>query len=325
LGTAKKLVKKATKIAKRVVPAAATLGLSEVRKLGMKSKTFRKLGAGALGLSGLGMVLQPEQMGIKNKESQAMYTRAQRLQRIATGAVAGIAGGMAAAPAFAGMGGSLAGMLPTTAGGWLGAGMKGLSLAKGAMGLLGGGAGGGDLSSMAGLYGAYQGYKGQEGALSDLAEQESRYGGNIARQEELAGLDPRVAAQMKRQAVQGLRGAQAERGIYESGVSAAQEAELMPQIEQSQRAWQLQQLAAINPQYQTLMETSMRRAGMYGTGEEAGAALAGGEEGGGGFDLASLAGKAWDWGSGLFGGNEDQGYDLGSSSLAGMGYGGTYY
>jgi hypothetical protein len=186
----------------------------------------------------------------------------------------------------------------------------------------GGTAAGGNL---AGLYGAYQGYKGQEGALSDLAGLESKYGRNIERQEGLAGLDPRVAAQMKHQAVQDLRGAQAERGIFESGVAAKQEAELMPQIDQAQRAWQLQQLAAINPQYALPMETSMRRAGMYDTGAEAGGILAGGDSGGGGFDLASLAGKAWDWGSGLFGGNKDQGYDLGSSSLAGMGYGGTYY
>src|SRR3990172_748852 len=203
-----------------------------------------------------------------------------------TGALAG--GGWAlagAAPAMlsgtaqaaGGAASSLGGMLPTTAGGWLSAGGKALSLGKGALGMLGGGGGAGGGGGLAGLYGAYQGYKGQEGALSDLAGLESRYGGLLGRQEELAGLDPAVAAQMQRRAQQSLRGAQAERGIYESGVAAAQEAELMPQIEQSQKAWQLQQLAGITPQYGLPMESAFRRAGMYGTGQEAGAALAGGE------------------------------------------------
>lgn len=244
----------------------------------------------------VGMV-RPELLGIKSHRGKQAY-RVGRGIDLAAGALgAGALAGGASAVGAGGMGGGgFSGLLTGAA----------KSLLPGmAKQFLGGGQGGGDLSSLAGLYGAYQGYKGQEGALSDLAGMESRYTGLLSKQEQLAGLDPNVAAQMKRQAQQGLRAAQAERGIYESGVSAAQEAELMPRIEQSQRSWQLQQLAGITPQYGIPMESAGRRAGMFGTGQEAGQALAG--MGGGGSDILSgLAGKAWGGLSGLFGGGSPQ-------------------
>jgi hypothetical protein len=138
---------------------------------------------------------------------------------------------------------------------------------------------------------------------------------------------------MKHQAQQELRGAQAERGIYESGVAAAQEAELMPRIDQEQRAWQLNQLAAISPQYTPLMESGMRRAGQFGTGEGMGEALGnlvgGGGEGGGGGSLFDLAGQAWtkgsDWLSNLWGGSNGFGgteepMDYLTGGLSGINY-----
>ena len=244
-------------------------------------------------------------------------------KRVARSGAIGLAAGAGASFAMQGGLGALAEGAKagaTKAGSWLaahpGTAVKGaMTLGKMALGGGGGqpGAGGGTLQGMAGLYGAYQGMKGQEGALDDVNRFEGGSEALIRRQTELAGLDPVVAAQMKHQASQDLRASQAERGIFESGVAAKQEAELMPQIDQQQRAWQLQQLAAIQPQYTPLMESAYKRAGMYGTGEDAGGALAGLDGGGRGSDLlAGLAGKAWDtgkdWLSGLWGGGGDKGF-----------------
>jgi hypothetical protein len=321
-----KFIKRAARVGKAVV----TGGLSE-------TKVGKQLGKGALQvgrkayaatapfnpmLMGAGLFLQPEQLGIKSKSSQGLFDISQKGTRIA----AGLAGAALT-------GGALAGGAGGVAGGAGGFGLPGLGtigkmagLGKTALGMLAGGGGeggGGPLENLAGLFGAFQGYRGQEKALSDLARLESEQGALLGRQKELAGLDPMVAAQMKNQARQDIRAAQSERGIYQSGVGARQEAEIMPQIDQAQRAWQLQQLAAITGQYQPLMASAGTRAGMFGSGADFGSMLAGGEGGGGGFDmLSNLAGKAWgagkDWFSGLFGGEEEPGLDYLTGGLSGI-------
>ena len=289
-------------------------GISRVvKKVGKTASKVAKVAGKPLLLAAGGLpaittalnVLQPKQalgnvLGGKSGVAN-IWDKAQQATRIGTALAVGGAAGVG-----------------PLAGGGTTAGVGGLTGLAGKMlpGMSGGSGGGTSLGDLAGIYGAYQGYKGSEAAQEDISRYEGSVESNIKRQEELAGLDPAVAARMKHEASQELRGAQAERGIFESGVAAKQEAELMPQIEQQQKAWQLQQLAGISGQYSPLMESAGRRAGTYqdmagGFGQAL--AGSGGGGGGGGFDLAGLAGQAWGGIKGLFGGG-DQGYDLGDVS-----------
>lgn len=314
MGLFKRARKAVSRVGKAVGRTVKSTGVGKItRPLG---RTARSVYAATAPLLGAGMFLQPEQLGIKSQRNRGLFDISQKGSRIVAGAIgAGLTAG-ALAPGVAGMIGSAGGL-----GGFLGKGAA--FLGKGALSMLagGGGQGGGgglDLGGLAGLYGAYQGERGQRAALGQVQESERQAQQMIQRQAQLAGLDPAVAEQMKRQAQQDLRAAQSERGIYESGVAARQEAQLMPQIEQSQRAWQLQQLAGITGQYTPLMTSRLGRAQMYGSGEPFGAALANMGGGGGGGDLLSnLAGKGVDWLGGLFGNQGFSGTEDASSYMTG--------
>lgn len=325
MSSAKKALKGASRIGKKVGKQAIraskgvlTAGLSETKG---GRRLLAKAAAPVLGTAGFviggpaGAALGAA-LGTRLSQGQnADWKRVLRSGAIGFGAGAGVGAGVGGLKALAGKGlSSIAGM-----------GKGSLSmLASGAKSFLGGGmpgggsgeGGGSMIGDLAGLYGGFQSYRGSERALDDLAALEDQQRNLISQQTDLAGLDPAVADRMKNQARQDLRAAQAERGIYESGVAAAQEAELMPQIDQQQRAWQLQQLAGISPQYQPLMQSALARAGMYGSGADVGSMLAGGGSGGGNSILERLAGgvgggleSLWDKGKdflgGLFGGDDN--------------------
>jgi len=301
----------------RAAKTVSTGGLSEA----VKHKTGRKLvgqaapvvggvvggifgGAAGAGLgAGLGSAFTNKYLKDKSwKDSlvkgaitgASVYGGASALSGIA-GAMGG-AGGAAAGAGSAGATG--AGASTAGAAGAASAGGTGTLGALGGMGKVAGIAGkamkgASLLKTGVSLYGGYQGMKGSAAAQEDMNRYESGVEGLLRRQEALAGLDPAVAAAMTRRAQQNLRGAQAARGIYSSGVAAAQEAELMPMIEQQQRAWQLQQLAGISGQYTPLMESAGRRGDVYqGMAGEFGESLADG-----GSALWDLAGKV---GGGIF-------------------------
>ena len=75
----------------------------------------------------------------------------------------------------------------------------------------------------------------------------------IAEQRQLAGTPEEAQREMLRQAREAIRGAQAQRGIFTSGVAAAQEAQLLPLIQAQLQRQRLADLAAISTQLNPLV------------------------------------------------------------------------
>jgi len=140
-------------------------------------------------------------------------------------------------------------------GGGTGGGTGGGGFLSSMMGnVLGGGRNGGVLGGinplqLAGMLTGIPGARQESRRTSQIQDVQM---GLLGQGKELAGISPEARARMLAQAKEGIRASQAERGIYESGVSAAQESELMPMIEQRIREQQLQQILGITGGYSNL-------------------------------------------------------------------------
>jgi len=201
--------------------------------------------------------------------------------------------GFGAGTGLAGLGGLMGGTLGTSlsSGGALGlpfgnplgtlfgGGLSNAGLAAKGLGSFGstfGGGGGGNMLStllgqgglmgtggLPGIASMVLGTQGQSQALGRLGQLQDMQLSSIGEARNLAGLSPEARKSLMNQYREQLRAGQAERGIYQSDVSAAQEAELMPMIEQRLRDQQVQQLLGISGAYNPLIQSQAQLAGMY--------------------------------------------------------------
>lgn len=296
LGLVKKIKKKVKKTVKKV---GESVGVDKTIKAAVKGgrKLYSATAPFNPALLGAGGFLQPGQLGIKNKENQALFDKSQQGTRIVGGALLGGA-------ALSGMGAGAAGTAGTTgatgAGSVGGAGTFGTGLtspygyASGVLGSTGSGigtaasaAGGGSFFSGLGGLGTAKGLLAGGSILApmlmgnkmpvntkpsgpmDMSAGNFSWGGSggnmtagqglnynqgspgfdmngnyspggspeslqlayLQQMMKTGGLTPEARMSRENRAKQNIRGAQADRGMFNSGLAVRQESEILPEIQ----------------------------------------------------------------------------------------------
>ena len=113
---------------------------------------------------------------------------------------------------------------------------------------------------------AARGIRMQEADLDRMKRFEDEKMRLMGEQEKRAFISPEATESAMRRGREGVRGAQAARGVFTSGAGVEQEAYLLPQIEQALQAWQLGALSDISSQLDPLIQSTATRAAMYNIG-----------------------------------------------------------
>ncbi len=180
----------------------------------------------------------------------------------ATGGLGTGAGAIGAAGAGARAGGGFFG-------GLAGLGRQAMGGIRGLFGGAGqtaaGQAGGGILGGISPLQlaGGVMGHLGQQKQLRAAGALEEEQLGLLREGREIAGISPEARKLMAERAKEQLRGAQAERGIFQSGVSAAQEAELLPLIEAQMQQQQIANIGSLVGGFNPLVQGRLGMAGAF--------------------------------------------------------------
>lgn len=113
------------------------------------------------------------------------------------------------------------------------------------------------------LLGGYLGYRGSQDATNQASNLADKGTGYLDRAGQLAEIDPAALTAQEARAKDTLRGAQADRGIFNSGVGARQEAEVMPMVNANLQQLAFQNAMQMGQAYNPMIAAYMGNAGSF--------------------------------------------------------------